>query len=249
MKIAAIIPKMPKRWDDLDAAVVILAGCNFACPHCLVPELVKDADAIERIPISRAFEILFSQIDTSRVVITGGEPLVQGQKLVEFLETIKNGGFKVKLETNGSHPLVLEELIREELIDFVTIDIKQRLIDSAYQEFTSEKGTALAVKQSIRLLRKSGLPFEFSFTVVPWLHAKDDVFQAAYSLRGNQRLVLQSFVPTTHLMAEEFQNCPTPSLEMMESLAHSLLPYFPEIKVIHPQRKWNVSFEQPALLE
>lgn len=240
---------MSKRWDEYDAAVVFLAGCNFSCPHCFVPELVNDAESISRIEIPRAFEILFTRAQTNRVVITGGEPLVQGYKLNEFLETLKNGGFKVKLETNGSEPQVLEELIREELVDFVTLDIKHKLLDSAYEDVTGVAGMATAVRQSIRILRKSRLPFEFSFTVVPWIHRTEDVLYVGHSLRGSQRLVLQSFVQTEQHVADEFLKCPIPSPDWLQSMAQSLLAHFPEIKVVHPQKTWRVQVEQPLLQE
>lgn len=109
------------------SAVVFTQGCNFRCPYCHNPELVDPARYQECLPE----EEIFSFLETRRgkleaVTVTGGEPTLQ-KSLAPFLRRIKDMGFLVKLDTNGSRPDVLEELLRQKLIDYIAMDIKAPL--------------------------------------------------------------------------------------------------------------------------
>lgn len=175
-------------------AVVFTQGCNFRCPYCHNPEL---ADPARYGPLLEELEVL-SFLDRRRgkldaVTVTGGEPSVQPD-LDLFLEKIKKMGYLTKLDTNGSRPAVLENLIRRKLVDYVAMDIKGPL--KRYEEIASVKVDLAAIRTSIKLLLESGIEHEFRTTVVRSQLATDDL-RAITKMLGKAGLyVLQPFVPT-----------------------------------------------------
>ncbi|MFA4890546.1 MAG: anaerobic ribonucleoside-triphosphate reductase activating protein [Candidatus Paceibacterota bacterium] len=182
-------------------ATVFTIGCNFLCPFCHNPELV-DPKLIKNQPLiseSEFFEFLKSrQGQLDGVCITGGEPTLH-KDLADFLSKIKSLGFAVKLDTNGSHPEVLEKLIKEKLIDYIAMDIKAPI--ERYEEITGVANLE-KIKQSVDLIRRladSGIDYEFRTTVVPKFHKKDDFIKIAEWLKGAKKYFLQQFYPTKTL--------------------------------------------------
>jgi pyruvate formate lyase activating enzyme len=120
------------------SAVVFTQGCNFRCPYCHNPELVDPERFQECIPEDEIFAFLETRRGKlEAVTVTGGEPTIQNG-LSSFVRRIKDMGFMVKLDTNGSRPEVLEELIRHKLIDYIAMDIKAPL--EKYEAVTGWKG-------------------------------------------------------------------------------------------------------------
>lgn len=128
------------------------------------------------------------------VCITGGEPTLQNS-LPELCIKIKNMGFLVKLDTNGTNPKMLKELIDKKLIDYVAMDIKAPLTVEKYSSATGidAKNLLEKVRESITLLLNSGIDYEFRTTVVPSIHDVDDIKQICYDLKGCKKYVLQKF--------------------------------------------------------
>lgn len=146
--------------------MVFTSGCNFSCPYCHNPEIAGDdtGKAPARIDESTLFSFLEKRKKLLEgVVITGGEPTLQ-RDLVGFCRKIKEMGYQVKLDTNGSRPKVLAELYREKLVDFTAMDIKSSLDNyflAAGSRFDPETITA-----SIALIMNAGLNYEFRTTCV-----------------------------------------------------------------------------------
>ena len=158
---------------DKPCCVVFLGGCNFRCPYCFNPELVfnKKEDEITE-------DKFFSFLDSRKglldgVCITGGEPTLS-KGLVEFISKIKEKGFLVKLDTNGSNSSVVKELISNKLVDYIAMDIKGPL--ERYSEICGVKVDVEEIKKSVLLLQKFG-NFEFRTTVLPDLLGEKDFLE------------------------------------------------------------------------
>ncbi len=145
-------------------AVVFTQGCNFRCPYCHNPELVKPELFFESIPEEDVLEFLGRREGKlDGVTVTGGEPTLQ-PSLIKFLQRLKNMNFLVKLDTNGSHPEILEKAIELKLLDFIAMDIKAPL--EIYSQVVCAPIDNGRISRSVDLIRQSGVPYQFRTTVV-----------------------------------------------------------------------------------
>lgn len=192
------------------AAVVFTPGCNFRCPFCYNRDLVLNSKGLKAIPEVDIFSYLEKRKGLlDGLVVTGGEPLLQ-RELSRFLKKVKKMGFLVKLDTNGSRPAVLRNVLRKGLVDFVAVDVKAPF-DKRYslaagvgQQIHPEQ-----VLESIKALIKAGINFELRTTVVPSLHKRKDLVDLAIQIAdldhqssADLKWYLQQFRP---------QNCLDPS--------------------------------------
>ena len=177
------------------AATVFTVGCNFSCGFCHNPELV-DAQKIKIQPQIKEedfFDFLKSRIGIlDGVCITGGEPTLQPD-LEKFCTKIKDLGFDVKLDTNGSRPDVLKNLIKKDVLDYIAMDIKAPLIKEKYEMVVGVKVDIDKIKESIEIIKNSGLRYEFRTTILPALHEKEDILEIAQSLSPADLYCLQQF--------------------------------------------------------
>jgi pyruvate formate lyase activating enzyme len=170
------------------SCVVFTQGCNFRCGFCHNPDLIPGGEGtLSEIEFFEFLETRRGKLDG--VVITGGEPTIQAD-LTEFIRRIKDHGFSVKLDTNGSNPEVLRSLITEELIDFVAMDIKGPL--EKYSQISRFDDTD-KIKESIKIILNSGLPHEFRTTVLPTFHELSDFDKIGELIKGAQRYAIQGF--------------------------------------------------------
>jgi pyruvate formate lyase activating enzyme len=150
------------------ASVVFTQGCNFRCPFCHNPGLLPLRPSVSRIiPETAILERLRrrqGQIDA--VVVSGGEPTLQPD-LIEFLQTIRTLGLKIKLDTNGSRPDVLTVLLGARLLDYVAMDVKASW--PRYAELAGASVCEENLLRSVRLIAASGIAHEFRTTIVPAL--------------------------------------------------------------------------------
>lgn len=192
------------------ACTVFFAGCSFRCPWCYNPELVLPEKIKKQPLISEKdfFDFLKERKDLlDGVVLSGGEPCIF-QDLTLFVEKIKKLGFSIKLDTNGSNPKKLKELIDKKLIDYVALDIKAppekyaKLIGLENQIFSEEQRFRFwadriveNVKESISLLKEKKVSYEFRTTLVPSLLKKKDVLKIARWIGPDEKYYLQNFRP------------------------------------------------------
>jgi len=175
-------------------AIVFTQGCNFRCPYCHNPELVDPKLFSHPIPEGDIFAFLETRRGKlDAVVITGGEPTLQPD-LIDFISKLKSMNYLVKLDTNGSNPRILRELIELKIVDYIAMDVKAPL--ERYREITNSKVDTAKIKQSIELIKHSGLDYEFRTTVVKSQLGKADILEIGKLIRGSKRYVLQKFVPT-----------------------------------------------------
>ena len=144
------------------AAIIFTQGCNFKCGYCHNPQLVYPSLFKVSIPEEEIFAFLESRINQlDGVVITGGEPTLQPD-LIEFITKVKDMGFLIKLDTNGSNPKVLEQIIKQKLVNFIAMDIKAPF--DKYNSVCCVPVNIDNIKLSINLIKKSGIEFLFRTT-------------------------------------------------------------------------------------
>ncbi len=149
-------------FPNKTSAIVFTQGCNFKCSYCHNPELVYTNMYQKTIPEEQVFAFLESrknQLDA--VVITGGEPTLQPD-LIDFIKKVKSMDFSVKLDTNGSNPKILEQIINQKLVDFIAMDIKAPF--DKYNLVCCVAVDTFSIKQSINLIKNSGINFLFRTT-------------------------------------------------------------------------------------
>lgn len=186
------------------AATVFTGGCNLRCPFCHNATLVTD---MGQTPILDTAEVL-TYLSRRRgildgVCVTGGEPTLQGD-LPDFLRKIKHMGFAVKLDTNGTRPAVLHALLREQLVDYVAMDIK-----NSREKYGITAGIIPfdlpPIEQSIHLLRSGSTPYEFRTTTVRGLHTAADFAAIGQWIGGAPRYFLQGFVDSGQTIGAGFE--------------------------------------------
>jgi len=196
-------------------SVIFCQGCNFRCPYCHNPELVNPALYGECIPEEQIFSFLHSRIGKlDAVTVTGGEPTLQ-EGLSFFLKRLKELGYLIKLDTNGSMPGVLERLIAEKRVNCIAMDIKGPL--EKYGEITGVPAFPDDIAESIRLIMHSGLNYEFRTTVVDTLLTEDDLLAVGRLIPDARRYALQSFVPSK-VLSSRLLGAKSLPLEILEKI-------------------------------
>lgn len=201
MRIAGLQKLTLLDFPEHTAATVFLPGCNFRCSFCHNAALVLDpSDATGDTPVEEFFAFLDKRHGLlDGVCITGGEPLLQPD-LADFCARIKRAGFAVKLDTNGSFPDRLRELVESGLVDFVAMDVKNA--PGRYAETIGVPGFDVApVAASIDYLRSDAVPYEFRTTVVRELHEPADLIALSCWIAGARAWHLQSFADADTVLA------------------------------------------------
>jgi pyruvate formate lyase activating enzyme len=210
------------------SAVVFTQGCNFRCSYCHNPELVDSRLFQPCLPENDILDFLSTRVGKLEgVTITGGEPTLQ-ENLVPFIRRIRKLGFNVKLDTNGSHPDLLAEMIGEKLLDFVAMDIKAPL--EKYSSVVHVPVKTDDIRRSIQRVIKSRVPHEFRTTVVASQLEPKDFLVISQEIKGAKRYVLQKYQPVKSL-AGKFLRDRTYSDDELISIAKKLEKNIPLIIV------------------
>lgn len=175
-------------------AIVFTIGCNFKCPYCHNPELISLTNTTVVLHEKEILKFLDSRkgkIDA--VSITGGEPTLHSG-LLDFMSKLKAMGFLVKLDSNGTNPLVLQEALDKRWVDCLAMDVKAPLLK--YDNVVASPVALDDIKKSIELIKNSGIDHEFRTTIVKSLLSKEDILEIGDLVSGAQRYYLQKFVPT-----------------------------------------------------
>ena len=175
-------------------AIVFTVGCNFRCPYCHNPELVNlndDTIVIEEQEILEFLENRKGKLDA--VSITGGEPTLH-KDLLDFMKKLKDMGFLIKLDSNGTCPDMLQKALHQKLVDYLAMDIKAPL--DKYEKVTIKPINIDDIKKSIEIIKNSGIDHEFRTTIVESLLSKDDILKIGETITGAKRYYLQKFIAT-----------------------------------------------------
>lgn len=174
------------------AATVFTGGCQFRCPFCHNGELVLNSPCESNYTQEDIFSFLQQRKNILQgICITGGEPTLQSD-LEEFIRGVRELGYLVKLDTNGYEPDVLERLLREKLLDYVAMDIKNCL--RKYGITTGREFLEMdRVERSVELLKHSGIDYEFRTTVVREFHTIEDIVEIGKWIAGCPVYFLQQY--------------------------------------------------------
>lgn len=185
------------------AATVFTGGCNFCCPFCHNASLVTHIDPHLVIEEQEFFGFLAKrQGILDGICVSGGEPLLQPD-IVEFITHIKDMGYLVKLDSNGSFPDMLRSLVESKLVDYVAMDIKNS--KEKYALTCGKEDIPLdKVVESAAFLMENHVPYEFRTTVVQELHTKEDFVAIGQWLSPTSPYYLQGFVDSGDLIEERF---------------------------------------------
>ena len=189
MKISGLQKVSLVDFDGHISATIFTRGCNFACPYCHNSRLVKGIDDI--IPENEVLEYLEKRKNVlDSVVISGGEPTLNPD-LPVFIKEIKDMGFKIKLDTNGTNLSMLKNLIENQLIDYVAMDIKNSL---EKYNITTNTNTHWNIKDTIEYIMNCGIDYEFRTTLIKQYHTQEDITKISELIKGAKKLFLQKFV-------------------------------------------------------
>jgi pyruvate formate lyase activating enzyme len=179
-------------------SIVFLTGCNMRCPFCHNSDLVlrnygnltiyAEEEILGKLAKAKGF--------VEAVEITGGEPTLH-KGLLEFMEKCKKLGLLVKLDTNGSNPAIVREILEKGLVDYIAMDIKTELDRNKYKKASGVAGdqTFDNILESIKVIMNSNVDYEFRTTVVPSLVELDDIAKIAKAVVGANAYYVQQFVP------------------------------------------------------
>ena len=211
------------------ACTVFTAGCNFRCPFCHNASLVLGSDNSGTVNIDEFFEYLKKRRNIlDGVCITGGEPLLQ-KDIKEFMARIKELGYAVKLDTNGSKPEILKELIELGLVDYVAMDIKGSRAKYDLICGTENKKFMEEVSQSVDILLENKVDYEFRTTVVRELHEKEDFHDIGKWISGTDKYFLQQFKDSGDLISSN--GFSAYNKEEMEELLDVVKAYIPSAQL------------------
>ncbi|SRR6056297_1546667 len=187
-------------YPDKVASTVFTIGCNYRCSYCHNPDIVKGVAGV--ISMEEIMKFLNSRKKVlDAVCITGGEPTIHND-LPDFIAKLKKMNLLVKLDTNGTNPKMLSDLIKNGLIDYVAMDIKAPW--DKYQKVVCRKVNTEDLKKTIKTVIDSGVDHEFRSTVLPTLHSKEDIIQMAKQVKGAKKYYLQQFRVASDLVSSEF---------------------------------------------
>lgn len=188
------------------SAVIFTQGCNFRCPYCHNPQLVEPSLFATPLDVAEVLSFLKSRVGRlDGVVVSGGEPLLQ-KDLPDFLAQIRRFGFPVKLDTNGSFPERLQEVIAAGLVDYVAMDIKAPF--DKYQQAAGVDADTDRIAGSIRALHDAGIDHLFRTTVAPPLVSAEDAEHIRRNLAGSSLHVQQKMNCLGAMLDWSSHGCP-----------------------------------------
>lgn len=216
-------------WDGKVSSVIFLPSCNLRCPFCYNTKLVLQSSQMPTVPLEKILNYLKKNrgwIDG--VVITGGEPTIH-MDLPILCQEIKKLDFSVKLDTNGTNPKMIKDLISRGLIDYIAMDVKAPFTEEKYSKASGVNITALLTKieQTTRTLLESGIDYEFRTTLVPTLHTESDIREICEKIKGCKKYVLQNFRADVETIDPSFQKLkpfPNAEIESFFQTAKKLIP-------------------------
>jgi pyruvate formate lyase activating enzyme len=213
-------------YPDKISIVYFCSNCNMLCKYCHNYHLVKgEGRSIDHDEIFSFLKKRKKFVDA--VCISGGEPTLH-EGLYDFAKRVKDTGYLVKLDTNGTNPQMVKKLIDEKIVDYVAMDIKAPF--HKYEIVTGTKVKMEAIKESIELLRNSDIDYEFRTTICKELLTKEDILEIAKYLKGSKRYSIQNFRDGETVLVGENKLHPY-VMEKLEEIEKEIKGYFEIFKV------------------
>jgi len=193
MRIKGFISTSLIDWPGKICSIIFLAGCGFRCPACHNGRLVLEPDSIPDYPLEDILNHLRSHKQwIDGVTVTGGEPTIR-RGLPDLLAELRDCGVRIKLDTNGSNPSMLNYLVRAGLIDAVYMDVKAPLASARYSRVAGVAVDTRVIRRSIEILKSSGLEVAFRTTVIPGLVEEPELESIRQALGTVRRFIVQAF--------------------------------------------------------
>jgi len=227
LHVKAFLPASLIEYPQHIADVIYVGECNLRCPFCHNVDLVLHPERLPDIDPAK----LLSRLEGRRgfidaVAVTGGEPTLQ-DGLAAFLIGVRALGLKVKLDTNGYRPDVLEDWLGRKLVDYVAMDVKSRL--EAYSHAAGVPVRTERIERSVQLLMASEVEHEFRTTVVPGLIGVQDIKGIVELINGAKRYALQCFRPGETVGWGTNGPQEMPSVELMQSMLEIARPHIDQV--------------------
>ena len=209
------------------ACTIFLGGCNFRCPFCHNGNLVLHPEREPVIPQEEVMGTLKKRTGIlDGVCITGGEPTLN-PRLPEFIGRIKEMGYAVKLDTNGSRPEVVQGLVRDGLVDYVAMDIKNS--PRMYQLTAGVREPDLTkINETVEFLKMGTVEYEFRTTVMRELHRREEFREIGRWLAGSRRYYLQAYRESEQVIHPVYTSY---SGEQMENFCQMLRGQIAQVEV------------------
>lgn len=221
MKISGLQKLTLLDYPGKMACTVFTYGCNFRCGFCHNALLVTEENS-DSISEDEFFAFLKKrQGILDGVCISGGEPTLQ-KDLYDFIKKVKSMGYAVKLDTNGTTPRLLKSLLEEKLLDYIAMDIKNSL-----EKYSFTCGCEVdinAIKESVSIIKESGIDYEFRTTTVREYHTKEDFSSIADWLQGDSRYFLQHFEDSGNLIGDSLSPFDKDEMEAFAEVVRNKVP-------------------------
>ncbi|MDP7140734.1 MAG: anaerobic ribonucleoside-triphosphate reductase activating protein [Candidatus Woesearchaeota archaeon] len=240
--ISGIVPLSTTEWFGKLSAVIFFGGCDFRCRYCYNPEMLES-----RQEFLTDLKVITSEIKKHEdmiesVIFSGGEPCLQRMALITLAKHFKSKELKVGIDTNGSKPNVIRELLSLELLDFISLDIKSPFSNDVFSRVTNSKTFFTkteeimdGIKETINVLRKyhENVELEIKTVIVPSLvYKKEDLLEIARLIDGlNCIWVLQQFENEKELVDKNMENIQPASEKFLENLKEFCLKEYPGLRV------------------
>jgi len=184
------------------SAIIFSGGCNLRCRYCHNPDLACNSCGLQGYSNDEALSFIMSRIHLiDAVVLSGGEPTLS-PRIKDFTRTLKDLGLKVKLDTNGFNPDIVNDLVLEGLLDYIAMDVKTSF--EKYYLFKVPENIEKVLAQSIQKIISSKIPYEFRTTCVPGVVTEEDICSIARVITGAKKYYLQQFRSHENVLDEEF---------------------------------------------
>lgn len=205
--------------------VLLIGGCSFNCPFCLVFPLVKESKKLKPIPFSQIIKKIYRE---KEIIIRGGEPLMHPE-IFPLCRSLKSYGLKIKIVTNGYFPYVLMELIEEKLLDSVSLKIITAF-DERYERACGRRLELGLILRTIELLKEGKIDYEFRTTLIPKIVGREELLNIGQVITGAKTYLLEQFNPRKARTARFRKIRPYSRKEALE-LVNIIKPYVQEVKL------------------
>jgi pyruvate formate lyase activating enzyme len=191
MNIAGFVKTTLRDWEGKNACMILMSGCNFRCPYCNRPDLICTSER------SADLDSILKYIEENKdfleaVVISGGEPTVSSD-LYKLIGKVKKLKMKVKLDTNGSAPDILDDLIGARLVDKVCMNVMAPIDPRIYSEAAGVDVDTESIRRSIGILRDSGISYDIRTVAVPGIVTRESFIRMLRDIDGSNSIIIQQF--------------------------------------------------------
>ncbi|MHC5033517.1 MAG: anaerobic ribonucleoside-triphosphate reductase activating protein [Planctomycetota bacterium] len=224
MEIKGFIRSSLLEWEGKIASVLFVPGCNLRCRYCHAGHLIHHPERLESLSREQVLDYMRAQGEwLDGAVITGGEPTLHGEELLELIDEIRAVPLDVMVETNGTRPEWVGRLVTGGYVQAMSMDVKAPLTREDYERVAGVEVDVKDIAHSLQIIRQSGLPYELRITLVPGLVGRDELERMVGDLRGAKQVALQNFKPDL-CIHEPLRQVTPYSVEELETFRQILAP-------------------------